>query len=200
MSLIDHIHGRHIHRRRVKALSDHLVELIPPGAHALDVGCGDGSLASLIMQRRPDITVSGIDVLIRHQTRIPIAKFNGQEIPYDDASFDVVMFVDVLHHTEDPMTLLREAARVARQSVIIKDHTRDGLLAGPTLRFMDQVGNARFGVALTYNYWPRQKWQVAFETLGLRTGVWKTKLGLYPRPASWLFDRTLHFVARLDIQ
>jgi SAM-dependent methyltransferase len=200
MSLIDRIHGRYVHQRRINALMDHLVELIPPGAHALDIGCGDGSLASLIMQRRPDTTVSGIDVLIRHQTSIPIAEFNGQEIPYDDASFDVVMFVDVLHHTEDPMTLLREAARVARQSVIIKDHTHDGLLAGPTLRFMDRVGNARFGVALTYNYWPSQKWQVAFETLGLRTGVWKTNLGLYPRPASWLFDRTLHFVARLDIQ
>jgi hypothetical protein len=61
--------------------------------------------------------------------------------------------------TEDPMTLLHEAARVARQSVIIKDHTRDRMLAGPKLRFMAQVGNARFGVALTYNYWPRQKWQ-----------------------------------------
>jgi SAM-dependent methyltransferase len=139
-------------------------------------------------------------VLIRDQTSIPVAEFNGREIPYDDASFDVVMFVDVLHHTEDPMTLLREAARVARQSVIIKDHTRDGLLAGLTLRFMDQIGNERFGVALPYNYWPRQKWQVAFERLGLRISVWKANLGLYPRSASWLLDRKLHFVARLDIQ
>ena len=200
MSFIDRIHGGYVHQRRVNALSDHLVELIPLGAQALDVGCGDGSLASLIMQRRPDITVSGIDVLIRDQTRIPIAEFNGQKIPYDDASFDVVMFVDVLHHTEDPMTLLREASRVTRQSVIIKDHTCDGPLAGPTLRLMDQVGNARFGVALTFNYWPRQKWMVAFERLGLHLSVWKTDLRLYPRSASWLLDRKLHFVARLDIQ
>jgi len=199
MSLIDRVHGGYVVGRRVNALSDHLVALIPPGAHVLDVGCGDGSLASLIMRRRPDITVSGIDVLIRPETRIPIAEFNGQEIPYGDASFDVVMFVDVLHHTADPMILLREAARVARQSIILKDHTRNGLLAGPTLRLMDQVGNARFGVALTFNYWPRQKWLVAFERLGLRLSVWKTDLRLYPRPASWLFDRTLHFVARLDI-
>src|SRR5262245_23407661 len=158
MSLIDRIHSGYVLQRRVHVLSDHLVALIPPGAQVLDVGCGDGSLASLIMRRRPDISISGIDVLIRHETSIPIAEFNGQEIPYDDASFDVVMFVDVLHHTADPMILLREAARVARQCIILKDHTRNGLLAGPTLRLMDQVGNARFGVALTFNYWPRQKW------------------------------------------
>ena len=46
------------------------------------------------------------------------------------------MFVDVLLHTLDPMILLREAIRVARQTVVIKDHTLDGLLAGPTLRAM----------------------------------------------------------------
>jgi hypothetical protein len=63
-----------------------------------------------------------------------------------DASFDVVMFVDVLHHTEYPMRQLRGAC----QFVIIKDHTCDEVLAGSTLRFIDQVGSARFGVALTY--------------------------------------------------
>jgi hypothetical protein len=41
---------------------------------------------------------------------------------------------------------------------------------------------------------------VAFEMLDLRAGVWKTNLRLYLRPASWPFDGTLHFVARLIIQ
>ena len=31
----------------------------------LDVGCGDGSLAKLIRDRRPDVQVRGIDVLVR---------------------------------------------------------------------------------------------------------------------------------------
>ena len=66
-----------------------------------------------------------------------------------------------------PTVLLREAARVARQGVVIKDHTRDGILAGPILRFMDFVGNAHHGVALPYNYWPRRCWIGAFEELGL---------------------------------
>jgi hypothetical protein len=95
------------------------------------------------------------------------------------------------------MVLLREAARVARRAVVIKDHTLDGLLAGPTLRFMDHVGNARHGVALPYNYWPRRRWVEAFRELALEVEVWREDLRLYPRPADWVFGRSLHFVAKL---
>ena len=119
-------------------------------------------------------------------------------IPRNNASVDVVMFVDVLHHTDDPMILLREARRVARRAVVIKDHTLNGLLARQTLRLMDRVGNARYGVALPYNYWTHEKWLESFMKLGLQVGVWATDLGLYPWPARWFFDRSLHFVARLD--
>jgi hypothetical protein len=104
----------------------------------------------------------------------------------------------VLHHSDDPTILLREAVRVARKGLVIKDHTLSGFLSGPTLRLMDRVGNGRHGVALPYNYWTHDQWFKAFETLGLKTGAWKSKLRLYPWPARWVFDRSLHFVARLD--
>jgi SAM-dependent methyltransferase len=110
-----------------------------------------------------------------------------------------VLFVDVLHHTDDPTVLLREAARVARRCLILKDHTRNGLLAGPTLAFMDWVGNARHGVALPYNYWPRQRWLTAAADLGLSILRWDDRLQLYPWWARWVFERKLHFVARMDI-
>ncbi len=199
MNFVNRLHDQRVHNRRVRVLSDHLAELIPRGARVIDVGCGDGLLAHLIKQKRPDIGIRGVDVLVRDQTHIPVEAFDGRVIPYADASFDVVTFVDVLHHTEDPMVLLREAVRVSSKAIVIKDHTCNGLLAGPTLRFMDWVGNAHHGVTLPYNYWPRQKWLEGFDTVGLTIGVWKTDLGLYPRPVSWIFGRSLHFVARLDL-
>jgi len=107
------------------------------------------------------------------------------------------MFVDVLHHTNDPVRLLREAKRVGK-SIVIKDHIRQGRAAGATLRFMDWVGNARHNVALPYNYWSPAQWASAFKTVGLRVVEMRSSLGLYPAPASWIFERDLHFVGRLE--
>ena len=196
MKFIERLHGGYVHGRRVRRLCDHLSDLIPRDSRVLDVGCGDGLLGRMIMGKRPDIELQGIDVLLRNRPHIPAGLFDGQTIPHDDASFDVVMFVDVLHHTDDPMVLLREAVRVARCALVLKDHTADGLLAVPTLRFMDRVGNIRHGVALPYNYWPRARWLDAFGELGLTIEVWKGRLGLYPIPADWAFGRSLHFIAR----
>jgi hypothetical protein len=153
----------------------------------------------LIQQRRPDVRFRGIDVLVRPQTAIPVEAFDGKTIPAADKSYDAVMFADVLHHTTDPKLLLCEARRVARQAILLKDHLCDGWLARPQLRFMDGVGNARYGVELPYNYWRRRQWQEAFGELGLRVESWRGHLGLYPFWGDWFFGRSLHFVARLNV-
>jgi SAM-dependent methyltransferase len=199
MSAIEYIHAKYTYSRRVRVLTEHLAKIMPQGARVLDIGCGDGLIAHMIMKKRPDIETVGLDILMRKEAYIPVSEFDGRTIPYADNSFDVVRFVDVLHHTEDPLVLLREAARVARQAIILKDHTRNGLFADATLRFMDWVGNARHGVVLPYNYWPKQRWLEAFAALSLRVAVWEDHLNLYPLPMGLLFDRSLHFVARLDL-
>lgn len=198
MNFVGSTHDRYIHNRRVRVLRDHFVALLPQGASVLDIGCGDGLLANSIMQERPDINIKGIDVLVRDRTHIQVDKFDGQAIPHADGMFDVVMFIDVLHHTEDPMILLREARRVARKAILMKDHTCNGLFDNLTLQFMDWVGNARHGVVLPYNYWPHQRWLDAFKDLNLRIDVWVKDLKIYPLPADWVFGRSLHFVSRLD--
>jgi SAM-dependent methyltransferase len=198
MSLLGRLHGEMVFQRRTRVLSQQLAALLPEGAAVLDVGCGDGLIDKLIGERRPDVTISGIDLMVRPKTHIPVVQFDGLTIPREDNSVDVVMFIDVLHHTDDPEVLLREARRVARKAVVLKDHTRDGLLAGATLRFMDWVGNTPHGVVLPYNYWTERRWREAFERIGLNPSVWLGKVGLYPPPAAWLFDRSLHFVARLE--
>ena len=199
ISVVDLVHDSFVHNRRVRVLCKHLAAVMPQNARVLDVGSGDGLLASMLMARRPDLRIEGIDIGVREKTHIPVTAFDGNKIPFPDRSFDVVMFVDVLHHTNDPEVLLREAKRVASHAVVIKDHTRDGFLAGITLRFMDRVGNMRHSVPLPYNYWPRKRWMEAFEKLGFSIDNWIGRLGLYPIPANWLFDRSLHFVARLDV-
>ena len=200
MKIIERIHGAGVQARRVRVLSRHFAEVLPRGARVLDIGCGDGRLARAILDARPDLTIEGIDTLLREASAIPVRVFDGEHIPFPDGAFDVAMLVDVLHHTDDPMILLREAVRVSRRYLAIKDHVSDALLARPTLRFMDRVGNARYGVALPCNYWPRRRWDTVFAQLHLRAEIDRTRLGLYPFPASLIFDRSLHFLALLEKQ
>jgi SAM-dependent methyltransferase len=174
-----------------------MAPLIPANARVLDVGCGDGLISKMIQDHRPDTSIEGIDVLLRPKAHIPVSLFDGSRLPYADGSFDTVMFVDVLHHTDDPAVLLREAARVSTGKLLIKDHMRKGLLAGPTLYFMDWVGNARHGVVIPANYWPEPQWRDAFARTGLEIEVWNTDIPLYPWWATWAFGRSLHFIARL---
>jgi SAM-dependent methyltransferase len=199
MRIVEQFHQTVVYSRRLQVLAQRLSALLPPGTNILDVGTGDGQLATRIARLRPDVRLTGVDVLVRPHTAIPVVPFDGAHLPFPDDSFDVVMFVDVLHHTEDPMVMLREAARVSRRLLVIKDHTRNGLLAGPTLRLMDWVGNARHGVALPYNYWPERRWREAFDELNGRVESWNGKLGLYGYGLSLLFDRSLHFVASIAL-
>jgi SAM-dependent methyltransferase len=191
------MHGRFVWDRRVEVLTEQLARRLPADATVLDVGCGDGTIAREIMTSRPDVQVTGIDVLVRPETKIEVTEFDGRTIPFGDNAFDAVTFVDVLHHTDDATRLLDEAARVASTAVVIKDHLADGFLAGPTLRAMDWVGNASHGVALPYNYWKQTQWDTAFAHAGLVVEDSVTHLGLYAAPLSWACDRELHVVWRL---
>jgi SAM-dependent methyltransferase len=194
------LHGRLVHARRVRALAGHFSDLLPTSHRVLDVGCGDGLIDRLVLERRPDLTIRGIDPLVRADAHIPVAAFDGKTLPFADNSWDTVMFCDVLHHTLEPITLLREAVRVARISLVIKDHNADGLLARSTLRLMDVVGNAPHGVALPCNYLTAAEWRRAFADLGLRPVETRERLALYPWWADPVFGRSLHFIARLDVR
>ena len=200
MSLIGLLHESKIHGRRIGSLRRHLVSLIPEHGIVLDVGCGDGQLAGLLDEALPHAFFRGMDVLVRPQTAIPVERFDGVTIPMPDNSVDTVMMVDVLHHTEDPQILMREAKRVASKWIVLKDHTRDGLFANTTLRFMDWIGNARHGVALPYNYLSGSEWDKLFEQIDVKVDQWIANPRLYGRPGDWVFGRSLHFLARLAVQ
>jgi SAM-dependent methyltransferase len=196
-SILNAVHEKVVSRRRVRVLSGLLAKMLPENATVLDVGTGDGSIAAMIMERRKDVAIQGVDVLVRPSTRIPVAGFDGCRLPFESEMFDCVMLIDVLHHTTDPRIQVAEAVRVSKHYVIIKDHLLEGAFAGPILKFMDWIGNRGHDVVLTYNYLNRSAWQEIFSDAGLRIDIWIEELGLYPPPAAWLVERGLHFVTRL---
>lgn len=199
MKLIEKVHQRIIYERRLEVLVARFAGLIPENAKVLDIGCGDGFFAKKLLMNRPDISVRGIDILLRPKTFIPVNMFNGSTIDAENSAFDVALFVDVLHHTGNPVQLLSEAKRVCSKAVIIKDHLNNNPLDERTLRFMDDIGNKRHGVQLSYDYWSEKKWTHTFDRLGFTMDKFSKTLNLYPFPINLLFDRHLHFIASLKI-
>ena len=198
MSVLAQLHEVLIYQRRVNRLSELLCRLVPPNCSLLDVGCGDGKLAWSLMQKRPDLQIDGVDVLLRNRSWLPVKAFDGQTIPCEPSSFDGIMLIDVLHHTKDPLALLREALRVSRRWLIVKDHVLKGLGADWRLRMMDYVGNSPHGVALPYNHLFAKEWDELRRALDLNVIAETTDLHLYPWLADLVFGADMHFLQLLE--
>jgi len=196
--LLRRLHARHVFEPRVEALSKLLAAQLRGRSTVLDIGCGSGEISRRIMDLDPGLRIRGIDVMARSGCAIECGEFDGRKISLSDRSVDVSMFVDVLHHTESAAPILREAARVSRGPVLIKDHLCESFFDQETLKFMDWVGNRPHGVALPYTYLSSRKWRELFDSLGLRETVWIERLRLYPGPANALFGRGLHFIAVVE--
>jgi len=190
-------HRAFVSKRRTRVLAEMLAAQIPQSASVLDIGCGNGAIANLIAQLRPDISIQGVEFVVRTECKIECRAFDGASLPFPDGSLDVCLFVDVLHHTQDPAILLREAFRVSRFFVLLKDHLDENIFDDVTLRFMDWVGNRPHGVVLTYNYQSRAEWEECLSDCGLAEMTWTTRVPLYPPPFSLLAGRGLHFVSLL---
>lgn len=90
----------------------------------LEVGCGEGFLASLI-ERIFGAKVTGIDLSWRVCRRadeywqLPCAVAEALHLPFADASFDVVVSINTLEHIADLAGAYAELRRVARAVVLV---------------------------------------------------------------------------------
>ncbi len=99
------------------------LEMVEQGS-VLDVGCGDGLLLRLLVQK--GLTAQGVDissVAIEQCRAVNLTAtrvdFSSGQLPFANTSLTHVIALDVLEHLYDPQSLLAEMARVAKESVII---------------------------------------------------------------------------------
>lgn len=93
------------------------------GARALDVGCQTGALPIALSALGASVEAIDVDDTLIESARIRArchkaeASFRvarAEALPFEDASFDVVSFVDVIEHVGDARAAVRELARVLR--------------------------------------------------------------------------------------
>jgi ubiquinone/menaquinone biosynthesis C-methylase UbiE len=151
---------------RNRHLPPRLLAHLEPGQSVLDIGTSDGRLAHDLVRAESTLSITGLDPHPRDETFIPVINADGRDVPFADEAFDVVMLIDVLHHDDDPDTILREAMRVARRRVLIKDHYWVTALDHAILKLSDYLGNRAYGIPLPYNYLRLERWGTLFADLG----------------------------------
>ena len=101
-----------------------IAQLVPEGAHVLDLGCGDGALLQhLITTRRCTgygIEIDDDNVLACVRRGVNVLQLNLHEglKAFRDQSFDVVLQIDTLQHLRNAEVMLRETARVGRVGIV----------------------------------------------------------------------------------
>lgn len=114
-----------VYRQRADHLAGLVKQLCPKG-RVLDLGCGDGLFSHLFARHGAKVT--GIDpepeAITQAQSKVSEQVYadpagaprfmvgNGDAMPLEDESVQAVVMLDVIEHLPNPVSVLREAARV----------------------------------------------------------------------------------------
>ncbi len=118
--------GVSVPRERIELSEGHLEQLrkteftmvkswLTRGSHVLEIGGGNGYQALLISALGCEI--SSIDISNRKtlsKSYYPVQDYDGKNIPFSDASFDIVFSSNVLEHIQDVPSTLAEISRVLK--------------------------------------------------------------------------------------
>jgi SAM-dependent methyltransferase len=99
---------------------------LPEKPVVVDIGTGDGAIPAELarsgfFERLDGFDVSGSGIAIADGLGIAgasFAVFDGIRLPVDEHAYDLAILSHVVEHVEEPRTLIREAARVARWLVV----------------------------------------------------------------------------------
>lgn len=116
-----------VERRLMEGFFARLDAALPAAAprSVLEVGMGEGEVAGRVRARFPDARFVGIDLpdpeLAEHweQRQLAGSFADITQLPFPDASFDLVLAIEVLEHVDDPDGALQELARVATGSLVL---------------------------------------------------------------------------------
>lgn len=95
--------------------------ILDPGNCVLDVGCGTGTFLNRLSNKSTKIASYGIDystnMILEAEKKYPQMNFcvgNSKELPYEDATMDVVITCMAYHHFEDQTAFRKEAFRILK--------------------------------------------------------------------------------------
>jgi ubiquinone/menaquinone biosynthesis C-methylase UbiE len=120
---------------------DRVADLSLAGAElatVLDVGMGSGLFAEAFAQRGRRVAGVDINPTMPAAARqyVPASDFRlaaAEALPFPAEAFDLLFYGLLLHESDEPLTVLQEARRVARQRVCILEWPYQSQPFGPPL-------------------------------------------------------------------
>ena len=147
---------------KAKKISEHCKDFIE--GNLLDVGAGRCYIAKTLKEKN-NIDVHCVDVQDKNKTNLRLTVYDSNKLPFRDNEFGTVLLCYVLHHCENPESVLKECIRVCKKNIIIfEDADRDLLTKG-----MDHLFNTIRGVEAPLNFKTQAQWLRLFEELKLKT-------------------------------
>jgi len=127
---------------------------IEPGAHLLDIGCGTGILLERIAQAQPEAVLTGVDpspemltlARARLQARAALHEGHSEQLPFPDATFQVVVSTSAFHYFHDHERAVREMHRVLRPGglLVLTDWCGDFLSSRVRAWWLERLGRGHF--------------------------------------------------------
>jgi ubiquinone/menaquinone biosynthesis C-methylase UbiE len=119
----------------------------------LDIGCGDGIIASTVAAMGADTTALEYDIgrvedMVKFGVEFKLVRGDAHALPFRPRSFDSAILADFLEHLRDPECVMRETARVlapaVRWYVGATNRTSHSTSARPTAADSGEIGCAAF--------------------------------------------------------
>lgn len=154
----------------------------------VDIGCGNGLISQRLIQQGFDCTpldVANLSIV----PELTVVVYDGLTMPFENDSFDTALLLTILHHTHDPILVLKESVRVAKKVIIIEDIYNNKIQQYLTY-FMDTLVNLGHS-KMTYQNKSDKEWKQTFKELNLDLVAESTKpVLLFFRQATYILQTT----------
>ncbi len=141
-------------------------QFIEKQSKILDIGCGSAIIAHTF-QDFFDTEVIGVDVIDRRIFPIAFSLIDGKKLPFPENSFDNVLIAYTLHHSKDPVGLLKEIVRVCKGKIFIYEDLIESFLSKLFCEFHSFSFDKFFGNKNKTIFKTEAEWQEIFKTLNL---------------------------------
>lgn len=180
-----------IERRMMTGFFDSLDEMLAglTPSTVVEVGAGEGRVTERLVERFPDATVIGLDLLDDDlagdwaSLGLPMFFGDATRLPFTDRSIDLVVGLEMLEHVPNPERALSEIARVCADTAVLSVPREPIWRAGNMARgrYLRELGNTPGHV----NHWSSRSFErfvgTAFEVQASKRPLPWTMVRATPR-------------------